>query len=51
MDPQDCMEIAKELGKIKESEGMADEQEEVEVCAIPVELEEIVEKVGFLTAQ
>ena len=51
MDPQDHMEIAEELGKIKESEGMADEQEEVEVRAIPAELQEIVEKAGFLAAQ
>ena len=42
--------IAKELGKIKESEGMADEQEEVEVRTIPAELQEIVEKAGFLAA-
>ena len=51
MDPQDRMEIAEELGKIKESEGTVDEQEEVEVRAIPAELQEIVEKAGFLAAQ
>ena len=51
MDPQDCMEIAEELGKIKESEGMANEQEEIEVHTILAELQEIVKKAGFLAAQ
>ena len=51
LEPSDCLVLAEELGMMKESEGAADEQEEVEVCAVPAELQEIVDKAGFLAAQ
>ena len=52
MDPDDRMELADELNRMKESEGAAEEsQEEYEVRAVPAELQEIVEKAGFLAAQ
>lgn len=51
MDSYDRMELADELNKIKESEGTADEQEDLEVRAVPAELQEIIDKQGFLAAQ
>ncbi|THG99817.1 hypothetical protein EW145_g7193 [Phellinidium pouzarii] len=50
LEPEDHLAFAEELGAMKESDFMVEEAE-VEVHAMPAELEEIVENADFLWAQ
>ena len=50
MDPDNHLAFAEELGSMKESD-FAEEEELLDVRAIPAELEEIVENQDFLEAQ
>ena len=51
MDPEDRLAIADECRTMTESDFSAVAEEEVEVRAVPVDLEEIVDNQDFLAAQ
>ena len=51
LEPEDCLAFAEELGALKESDFEGSPAEEMEVHAMPANLEEIVEGVDFLSAQ